>query len=255
MLCGEALADPLYLVVNCAESRLQLVIGGEAGVAWSELFKSPGGSMPLLAPSIKRGLAFCGIRPQGLQGIAYVRGPGSFTGLRVSLAHVLGLAQATALPVAGLDYLELLARAPSSMLDFPLWCITHSRKKQVYARKFFCPQGEPAQDPRVFSVSEMRGELFKSGRCFVLGSGVLRNPEVLPEGGMVRVLPDFFNHPGPDVLLKAAFVADFSHEFTPPLYLRASDAEQNLKAIAARRGLDMDRAGRELGRDLPQTTR
>jgi tRNA threonylcarbamoyl adenosine modification protein YeaZ len=248
MICGEALADPLYLVINCAESRLQLVIGGEAGVAWSESFKSLGGSMPLLAPSIKRGLGFCGTKPQGLQGIAYVRGPGSFTGLRVSLAHVLGLAQATAVPVAGLDYLELLARAPSSMLDSPLWCITHSRKKQVYARKFLCPRGEPAHGPRVFSVSEMREELLKTGRCFVLGSGVARNPEVVPEGDMVVVLPDFLNHPGPDVLLEAALVSDFSHEFNPPLYLRASDAEQNLEAIAARRGLDMDRAQRELGK-------
>lgn len=243
------MAEALYLVINCAESRLQLVVGGEAGVVWSELFNSSGGSMPLLAPSLARGLGFCGINAEELKGIAYVRGPGSFTGLRVSLAHVLGLVQATAAPVAGLDYLPLLARSPSPMLDFPLWCITHSRKKQVYAQKFFCPRGEPAHGPGVFSIPEMHEELLKTGRCFVLGSGVVRNPEVVPEVDMVRVLPDFLNHPGQDVLLEAALFSDFSHEFKPPLYLRASDAEQNLQAIAARRGLDPDLARRELNRD------
>lgn len=246
MIFGEVLADPLYLVVNCAETRLQVVLGGLQGCAWSESFHAPGRAMPLLAPSIARGLHHFGINAGGLRGIAYVRGPGSFTGLRMSIAHVLGLSQAANVPVAGLDYLPLLAVAPALLVNGPLWCIVHSRQKQVYAQKFDCPQKMPAGMPRVFSVHEMRLELAGSGDCRVLGSGVSRNPELIPEDSRIDILPEIFNNPGADILLRAACESQYSHTFTPPLYLRPSDAEENLEAIASRRGMDAAWARREI---------
>ncbi len=45
-----------------------------------------------------------------LKGIACVRGPGSFTGLRLVLSSVLGLHKAWGTPLAGIDYLPLLAQ-------------------------------------------------------------------------------------------------------------------------------------------------
>ena len=157
MIFGEVLADPLYLVVNCAETRLQVVLGGLHGCAWSESFHAPGRAMPLLAPSIARGFKHLGIDAGGLRGVAYVCGPGSFTGLRMSIAHVLGLSQAANIPVAGLEYLPLLAAAPGLLVNGRLWCIVHSRHKQVYAQKFDCPQKMPADGPRVFCVGNAPG--------------------------------------------------------------------------------------------------
>ncbi|MEM9554631.1 MAG: tRNA (adenosine(37)-N6)-threonylcarbamoyltransferase complex dimerization subunit type 1 TsaB [Acidobacteriota bacterium] len=56
-------------------------------------------------------LADAGVTLDELGGVAAVRGPGSFTGLRVGLATALGLHQARGLPAVGLDALRLLARA------------------------------------------------------------------------------------------------------------------------------------------------
>lgn len=57
---------------------------------------------------------------RGLGGIVVVSGPGSFTGVRVGLAAVKGLAEGTEIPVAALSRLEVLSRksgVPSAALD------------------------------------------------------------------------------------------------------------------------------------------
>jgi len=65
-------------------------------------------------------LGEAGIAVQELAGIAAVAGPGSFTGIRVGLAAVKGLAEAAKLPVVTLSRLALLAdsaQAPCAVLD------------------------------------------------------------------------------------------------------------------------------------------
>ena len=61
-----------------------------------------------------------------------------------------------------------------------------------------------------------------------------------------RVLPPEFDTPAPAVLLAAARTARFSEEPPAPLYLRKSDAEDNLEAIAAARGIDPAEARRHI---------
>jgi tRNA threonylcarbamoyladenosine biosynthesis protein TsaB len=55
-----------------------------------------------------------------LRGIIVVNGPGSFTGVRVGLSAVKGLAESAAIPVVALSRLEVLSKksgVPSSALD------------------------------------------------------------------------------------------------------------------------------------------
>lgn len=56
-------------------------------------------------------LGEAGIGPRDLGGIVALRGPGSFTGLRIGLATALGLHQALGTPAAALGSLEVLAEA------------------------------------------------------------------------------------------------------------------------------------------------
>jgi tRNA threonylcarbamoyladenosine biosynthesis protein TsaB len=68
---------------------------------------------------------------ENLDGWAISLGPGSFTGLRIGVSTVKGLAFATGKPVAGVSTLDALASqiAPTSYLICP---ILDARKKEVY---------------------------------------------------------------------------------------------------------------------------
>ncbi len=70
-------------------------------------------------------------RIEQIEGWAIAIGPGSFTGLRIGVSTVKGLAFATGKPVAGISTLDALASqiAPTSLLICP---ILDARKKEVY---------------------------------------------------------------------------------------------------------------------------
>jgi tRNA threonylcarbamoyladenosine biosynthesis protein TsaB len=75
-----------------------------------------------------------------LEGLAVSIGPGSFTGLRVGLATMLGLRTATGLPLAVVPTLEALAwncRPPSTVTEGPVLCpMLKARTGEVYWARY-----------------------------------------------------------------------------------------------------------------------
>ena len=108
--------DTCGAVGSIALARLQngsLELLGEKEIAGGELSVA-------LVQGIADLLVSSGIRVHDLAGIVAVAGPGSFTGIRVGLAAVKGLAEAVNLPVVTLSRLALLAdsaQAPCAVLD------------------------------------------------------------------------------------------------------------------------------------------
>src|SRR5262250_2332144 len=84
-----------------------------------------------LLAAVDRLLGDCGMAPADLEGLAVSVGPGSFTGLRVGLATVKGLAMAPDLPVAPVPTLDALA-ARLPFADAPVCPILDARKGEVY---------------------------------------------------------------------------------------------------------------------------
>jgi tRNA threonylcarbamoyladenosine biosynthesis protein TsaB len=73
-----------------------------------------------LVPAVSALLRSAGTELSGLGGIVAVNGPGSFTGVRVGLSAVKGLAEGAQIPVVPLSRLLVLARKagiPSAALD------------------------------------------------------------------------------------------------------------------------------------------
>jgi tRNA threonylcarbamoyladenosine biosynthesis protein TsaB len=84
-----------------------------------------------LMPAIDRLLRDAGWTPASLEGLAVAVGPGSFTGLRIGLSAVKGLAWALGLSVAAVPTLDALAAAlPFAAL--PVCPVLHARKNEVY---------------------------------------------------------------------------------------------------------------------------
>ena len=81
---------------------------------------------------VDRALADARWTPRQLDGLAVAIGPGSFTGLRIAISTVKGLALALGLPVAAVPTLDAMAAAlPWTAL--PVCPVLDARKGEVYA--------------------------------------------------------------------------------------------------------------------------
>jgi tRNA threonylcarbamoyladenosine biosynthesis protein TsaB len=77
-------------------------------------------------------MADAGWSPRDLQGLAVATGPGSFTGLRVGVSTVKGLALALGVPVASVPTLDAMAAAVP-WASLPVCPVLHARRNEVYA--------------------------------------------------------------------------------------------------------------------------
>lgn len=244
-MTSSATSSSPFLALNCAEERIQVVLGAAGQIMFSEEILCPGQSIRHLPTAIDRALRVHALGARDLAGIACVRGPGSFTGLRIAHAAVHGLSRPHAIPMAGLEYLEILAaQATPFAQERELWALTYARKGQVYMQGF---AGGAALGPvRALPVAGARDLLRERGASiFLLGSGLRKNPELLSQGHGTA-LPLIFDTPVPATLLAAACSAAYSDQPPQPLYLRKSDAEDNLEAIASSRGISAEEARRHI---------
>ncbi len=243
-MTSSDISDSPYLALNCAEERIQVVLGTSGTLHFSEEILCPGQSIRHLPTAIQRALKVVGFEAGELAGIACVRGPGSFTGLRIAHAAMYGLARPAGVPMAGLTYLEMLASQAAPFVNGEIWVLTYARKAQVYIQGFL--DGRPLGPVRPGRVPEIREFLAgRPDRVFLLGSGLRRNPE-LQDIQKTHTLPAVLDTPLPATLLAAACAASYSESPPPPLYLRKSDAEDNLDAIARNRGIPSDEARRHI---------
>jgi len=251
-------AGPLLLAVNGADERLQVALGRVsdqgAQLLAAQEWTVPGEAVRFLAPGVRDMLRGLGLTAADVDRAACVRGPGSFTGLRMSLSFVEGFAAATGALLAGLDHLPLLAREAALTLPAggALLTLVWARRGQVYAQAF-APGGAALGEALVLPLAQTLAHLRSLPRpLYLLGGGLRRNRALFDELAAadpdLHLLPPGFDAPRPAALLDAAAAADFGPGPLAPAYLRASDAEDNLAAIAAGRGLTEAEARAILGR-------
>jgi len=98
---------------------------------------------------VDEALAEAGTTLQGLDGVIALRGPGSFTGLRVGLATCLGLHQALGLPATAVPTLEVLAEAARESAEpigtiGPIAAVVDALRGEWFSQ-LFAPSGEPLE--------------------------------------------------------------------------------------------------------------
>jgi tRNA threonylcarbamoyladenosine biosynthesis protein TsaB len=230
------------LVLNAAEERLQAVLGRAGELLVSREMRAPGKGITLLPRAVQQCLEDAELTSADLDGIACVRGPGAFTGLRIALSYALGLSRSQDLPLCGLDYLPLLAEVSARVAPGELWVLTRARMNTVYMQGFVADAEKgvcPISDPAALFVDQVRED--REGPLYLVGTGVRENGDFLarhlPGAGF---LDRIWDKPSPDLLLRAATRGSFSRSSIEPSYMRPSDAEADLPRIAAHRGVDPD---------------
>jgi tRNA threonylcarbamoyladenosine biosynthesis protein TsaB len=173
----------------------------------------------------------CGLSVREVDAFALAVGPGSFTGLRVGMATIKGLALATGKPVAAVSSLRMLAmQAPCAR--YPVCSLFDARKKQVYAGLFLWQDGFPqAQRPEIVIAPQELLETLVEPTIFV-GDGAQVYRELIVErlGAGAHFLPFSHHCPRAAHLLPLA-VQDLRQgrgvalaELVPH-YIRRSEAE------------------------------
>ena len=114
----------------------------------SERFElAPRGHTRLLMPMVRELLAEQGLSPNDLDALAFARGPGSFTGLRIATGVIQGLAWGLNLPVvpvSSLSAVALDAIEQHQLADGEHIAVAFdARMGEVYWGTFLCQQGLP----------------------------------------------------------------------------------------------------------------
>ena len=247
--------ENLLLVMAGAEERLQLVLGqpGPSGLVLlaSRQWTVPGQSVQFMMPGLETILKEFSVDAGAIGRIACVRGPGSFTGLRMVLAGAEGLAAGRDIPLAGLDYLPLLASGPAPLLNGPLHVLTYARRGLVYSQSFGAPSMTEIAPLASLTLEEAARRITEHGETgLLMGTGLRKNPAFFAELATAHpgwtLLDEIWDNPAPEILLKTAEQAVFSHDPVGPIYVRPSDAEENLEQFASKRGLDPAEARKRL---------
>ncbi|WP_417913870.1 tRNA (adenosine(37)-N6)-threonylcarbamoyltransferase complex dimerization subunit type 1 TsaB [Candidatus Electronema sp. JM] len=168
-----------------------------------------------------------------LAAVAVSIGPGSFTGLRIGLAAAKGIVFAAAKPLICVPTLDAVALS-CPLADGPLWCVMDARKQEVYAA-CYGPEGQicPAEAVRPEVLAEKIAL-----PAVIAGPGLAEYYHIFSRIAGLRCIPPALSSPS---AAKIGFLAadklargeSSDPAAAAPLYVRASEAEVNLKKKAA----------------------
>jgi tRNA threonylcarbamoyladenosine biosynthesis protein TsaB len=204
---------------SCALARDGVVVRQDAGNgALSHAARLPGELMTLLDST--------GVRLSDVDAFAVATGPGSFTGLRVGIATMQGLAFAASKPLFGISALDALARIADPAPRIAAWI--DAWRGEVFAGLY--EDGRAVDAPTVGRPADLVAQLRNLPVLFV-GDGVeahlgairqllapghaLASPLAPSAAGAIAVLAtaaaNAGHRPGPDMIR--------------PLYVRRPDVE------------------------------
>lgn len=190
-----------------------------------------------LMPMMKAMLDSARISLDDIDLLAVSRGPGSFTGVRIGIAAIKGMAHAKGLPCAGVSSLLAMALNIDDS-DRVICCTMDARCSQVYNALFRVKDNEATRlcEDRVLTVDELAEEIsVKNFPVLLLGDGAKICYDSFKEKGIdVRLAPENLLYQRAFGVAKAA-LADFkkgiycSAKELMPLYLRKPQAERELE--------------------------
>lgn len=138
---------------------------------------TPRGHADLVLPMVASTLSEAGLRLRDLDALAYGRGPGAFTGVRIAVGVAQGLAFGAGLPTVGISDLAAIAQQVSAPGERVLVCMD-ARMSEVYWGLFEQPHGstlvQAAGPERVDSPAAVSA----AGASMLAGTGFAVYPEL-----------------------------------------------------------------------------
>lgn len=186
--------------------------------------------LPLLIDSV---LKDAGVNLHDISAIAYSKGPGSYTGLRVGLSSAKGMCYAKNIPLIGISTLEALA-----------YSVEHPRPKDLIISMIDAGRNEVFQavftsdykiylppSPKILENSSYKELIRESASIYIVGDGSIKAKNILASSniwvfGTIKMLSSYLYIAAKNKFLNSDF-EDLA--YATPDYLKAPEYKK--KAI------------------------
>ena len=187
-----------------------------------------------LMPVVSDLLRNSGIATEDIDLFAVANGPGSFTGLRIGISAVKGMAFAVSKPCAAVSTLEAMAYNVA-ICDGVVCASIDARCNQVYTATFLNDNGTVTRltDEECLKADELAARLSEyDGDIILVGDGAQLVKKAADEQGIdTRLAPDPLRYQtGYGVCLAAMNAEQISPEQLMPMYLKLPQAQRELMA-------------------------
>jgi tRNA threonylcarbamoyladenosine biosynthesis protein TsaB len=188
------------LAIDTATERCSVALL-EDGSFTERSEETPRGHADLVLPMVDSVLRESGVRLQDLDGLAYGRGPGAFTGVRIAVGVAQGLAFGATLPTVGISDLAAVAQQVAQPGDRVLVCMD-ARMGEVYWSVFERPRDQllvtplrpervsPPQDVDAGSVTVGAGTGFRACPQLAARLSLSDHDSVLPRAREIALLAE-----------------------------------------------------------------
>lgn len=198
----------IVLAVNTATSVLSVVLNKDGETLFFYSTPETRDQGNLLLRHIRQGLDENKLDYADLDLLAVVTGPGSFTGIRIGLAAMRGIALAAAKPIVGFSSFELFGHAPSK--DKTNIVAVESWREELYFR---CGTAEPVN----LSPQDFAATLDTNADYYLTGDAAHKLAPFVPRAVVAKEMADARH------LAALAQQAQVTGEKPVPYYLRPAD--------------------------------
>ena len=168
---------PLILALDTTHEHGSLALLRGAEMVEEAAIPAPGGYAQVLFPKVGELLQRHALKPAEIDCFAAASGPGSFTGVRVGLACIKGLAEAVGKAAAGVSNLQALASLGSGALRAP---VIDARRGEIYGA-VYDESGRLVMPEVVMALEAWKGTLPEGAEMVEL------NPQRLLAGAVARI--------------------------------------------------------------------
>jgi len=232
----------ILAIDTTAKTAAISITDGESLIATATL-NTPGTHSVTVLPTVDALLKGSSLTVGDIDIFACSAGPGSFTGVRIGVALIKGLAFGTDKPCIGVSSLESLARN-MSFADGIICPVMDARRNQLYNALFRFENGIPVRltEDRLLTAAELAVELEScSENIIFVGDGcAIAEQKIIASdaSGRMSVAPELYRWQNGYSVAQSAFaeyksvtevggdISKYTAAALSPVYLRASQAER-----------------------------
>ena len=231
---------PLILAIDTSAKPVSCALAKDGKVLASFYANTGLTHSQTLMPMIENLLKVSELTVNDLDAVAVNAGPGSFTGVRIGVSAVKGIAFTNDLPCISVSTLEAMAENTVALPDAVICCLMDARCQQVYGALFEKDVDgvlHRLSEDRALTVAEMGETLSTLNRPIILvgdGSeiGYRAWHEAIPNLCLAPASVRYQSAAATAVVACRLFEEDatISAEALQPMYLRLPQAERELNA-------------------------